>query len=348
MQSPDTRHAIPGTVPPPIAGWQTRFDLNSGDSPGLRDPFTVTVSHPDGTPANGVHLWLETPGMPHLEEGNTDASGQLLIVGAHRGDVVQGAGSLPVADVVSRNAIALDSVSAMHGPLQQNGAQAVMTISDKSPALNVFGALDPSGAVIVTANLKNATSQIEPSIIAFFENGKSQQLAGKFDPSSETYSAILENPKSNAIVQFSASQKLDDGSMAYGSSALALNGIAGPVQTEIYSPDGAFAFGHPGKAISEGTQVCVSEGADMGEVTGLTAPIALSFDKGNIAPFVIKFLLSGDAATQAAGPNGPRMVILRRTREGKVVALKSVMHKDLKVIAAETDQPGTFTVSLGK
>jgi hypothetical protein len=234
---------------------------------------------------------------------------------------------------------------ALHGPIQKN-ADYQLVYSDSAPQLRMSGTLQPkSGDILVTAKLFKGRSSGEPSIVAFFENGKSMGLQGKFDPNTQTYSATLQNPSTNRIVQLQGEQKLDDGGTVYGHSSLSVNGVAKADQAEMYSPDGGFAIGQPGKSIVTRTLVCLSLGEEVEGSNPMVQPVNLSFATGgNSAAFVVKFLLTGAAKKELGGPNSERMVILQRLSNGQVVQLKSFLHKEEGVIAALAEQPGTFAV----
>lgn len=340
LQTPETRHAIPGTLPPPIAAWQTRFNLDQADEPNFRAPMVVTVLDDQGRPRKDVHLWLDQgPGRPHLEEGNTDASGQLTIIGIHAGQVVRGDGvTRPVAEVP-------EGFLAMHGPVQKQGENTLI-YSDAAPQLKMSAQLDAKqGSLIISARLLKGRASEGPSITLWDGDGKSQVVQGTFDQGSQSFRASVPLPENKRLFRLEGVQKLDDGNSIYGDSAFSINGVYKGDQAEMYSPDGGFAVGQPGKAIVPRTLVCLSEGAEMGD--GSVRPVQLSFaNGGNTAAFIVKFLLTGEAAKQLSGPEGDRMVILQRLANGQVVALKSVLHRDEGVIAALAEQPGTFTVGV--
>ena len=96
ISTPDDRGAVmPGPTALPIASWSevyvTDFDT------GACAPFTETfVYGASGIPVVEARVWLDRPyyTQPDLPQGRTDGNGQIVIVGAHNGDILHIEGDL--------------------------------------------------------------------------------------------------------------------------------------------------------------------------------------------------------------------------------------------------------------
>jgi len=90
LQSPDTRQVavVPGPNAIPVAGW-VNVTVNDSDTNACA-AFTRTIVHSaSGLPAEGVEVSLEIASGTTIIEGLTDNAGQIVIVGAHNGDILR-------------------------------------------------------------------------------------------------------------------------------------------------------------------------------------------------------------------------------------------------------------------
>nr|MBC7245537.1 VCBS repeat-containing protein [Chloroflexota bacterium] len=119
LRSPVERGAIiPGPNAIAVEDWQqvyvTNFDTD------VCAPFTVIVSYPSsGAPVEGADVWIDRLG-PDLEQGKTNASGQIVVYGAHDGETVRaskdGASGSMTVDCVPAQAMMMQGMTLMPDP----------------------------------------------------------------------------------------------------------------------------------------------------------------------------------------------------------------------------------------
>lgn len=88
LRSPVERGAImPGPAAIPVAAWQQVYVTNA--STGVCAPFGIWLTyHSSGAPVAEADVWVDRPG-PDMQQGKSDASGYILIYGAHNGETVR-------------------------------------------------------------------------------------------------------------------------------------------------------------------------------------------------------------------------------------------------------------------
>ena len=98
LRTPTTRNAIPGMLPAIATQWQTRINVTNNRQPNLCAAFPINLTRSDnGQPMVNQNVVLVLPSRGiNLNEGPTDAAGNITIVGAHIGDQLQFNGSWTV------------------------------------------------------------------------------------------------------------------------------------------------------------------------------------------------------------------------------------------------------------
>lgn len=104
IQTPDTRRAIPGTLPNLLSGWAPRVAVQNNTRANLCQPFELpTVTDLQGRPLSNFEIWNSTFYNHAFIEGNTsmdnpatpdNEGGRITVTGVHVGDTLTGRGGV--------------------------------------------------------------------------------------------------------------------------------------------------------------------------------------------------------------------------------------------------------------
>ena len=253
LKSPKTRNAIPGMLPAMPSGWMPRFVEAVGMREGFVGPVTVTIF--DGaTPREGVSVSLRTREGRVIAQGDTDAAGQIVVLGCHRDDTIG-------YDGRERNIPAFSGFLASLAPMPQGGQTMRVELKRGAPGIQlgtVWSARDKGLSLQVRAR-DGKLDDTPTATVAFAPEDKPRPLKVAVDPDLNAYVAVLpEEAPNGAIVSVTGSIGGEKLSVSTSVKVLTSNGE----HLDLYTPDGVAVVRIPDGGLAKGVRVVAGSAAD--------------------------------------------------------------------------------------
>lgn len=349
LRTPDSRGAIPGTLPNLLTGWQTRVWKTDNTRSNLcsnAPVYQFTTSA--GTPVAGISVVLHTTYSAEITEGKTDSNGMISILGGHVGD-----------EVTASNASTRISTSdcpmvITFGSLSLPARRVIVG----TPPFELQAAIEPT-ALAGRALLRvrsSARLNAAPSATFVAVGGqKPQAVPLKFDSRTNSYVGGLSGLQPLAQINARiATSPVRDQMVVYRSISAVLSPPLPAADFDLTSADGHFELHLSAGALPKGANLTISPTAKLlpkwdPSLRLIDGPYSILASSGGELrkSGVVRFFLPTDRDSfKALGVDPSTLSVWRfDSNTGKWTAIENRFNSNLNIITARIERLGDYTLA---
>lgn len=376
INTPDTRGAIPGTVPALPADWQPRVGIENGSRANLCQPMRMTVVNALREPVNNIETWVRTTSGQNILQGVSGgydpgsgrvafAVGEIPVTGIHIGDrIIANGGEYAITPADCSATARLDKntgagfmqLASYSSAFVQNNDYEFLA-QEKSlqlviapDAFTLATGVEPTAGRQIQIRVKTDVALKSPPQVIVTQQGfaGAQTVEMTFNETDKSYLGIIAKLPEVAYVNVEVVA-------AHEKSVVRrlFNMVVSPVnpkdETEIFSSDGKFTTSIPVGALPADSRLSLTKSSVS--PPGFDSGFVLVSDAYSIMASTDK-LLKSDAAVRfqlpkqpANGLNKRNLEILRYNRQSQNwESIGGVFNSEVNVISARTNKLGEFVV----
>lgn len=291
IKTPDSRGAIPGSLPALLSDWQPRVTIDDRSRPNLCQPMTMTVINAETRePMDDVEVWVRNASGQNILQGKSGSydsgsgrvsfgSGNLSITGVHIGDrVTANGGEYIITTTDCSETAVLDGKmreKITNGWYMTNASFAPFPIGNANnnsflqKKLQLVVAPSPFALTASVEPTKNGQLQIRvktdaqlnaaPQVLVTQQGGaETQKAAMTFDDANKSYVGTIGRLPEVAYVDVEVVASTDRKSFVRQFFSAVVSPLNPNVETKIFSTDGQLSASIPAGALPADTRISVS------------------------------------------------------------------------------------------